>query len=49
MTNVAMGAFQFMKCLLNALSHFILHQPSEVFCVLITFILEIRLRVVEIR
>ena len=48
MTNVAMGAFQFMKCLLNALSHFILHQPSEVFCV-ITFILEIRLRVVEIR
>lgn len=38
MMNIAVGALQF-KYFLNALFHFILHQPSEVICMFITLIL----------
>lgn len=39
MTNIAVGALQFIKYFLNALFHFVLHQPSEVVCIFITLIL----------
>lgn len=39
MTNIAVGALQFIKYFLNALFHFILYQPSEVVCIFITLIL----------
>ena len=48
MTNIAMDVLQFIKCFLNALSQFILHQPSDVVCIFITLILHIRLRVMEV-
>lgn len=39
MTNIAVGAFQFIKYFLNALFHFILHQPSEGVYIFIILIL----------
>ena len=42
MTYIAMDALQFIKCFLNASSHFILHQPSDGVCVFMTFILHVR-------
>lgn len=42
-----MGAFTVYKVLLNASSHFILHQPSEGVCISMTFILHVRPRVME--
>lgn len=44
-----MGALQFVKYLLHVLSHSTLHQPSEVVCIFITLILQIRLRVMKIK
>lgn len=43
-----MDALQFIKCFLNALSHFILHQPSEGVCIFMTFMLHVRPRVMEV-
>lgn len=48
-TKVAMGALQFVKYFLNALPHFISHQPSEVVCIFITLILQIRLSVMDMK